>query len=140
MATTYLDMLPIDIMEIILDKIHRAELKEHKHKSKQLITDLTYANHELVYCSGCGKNIMGRAATFYKNDMKTYINLGERCCLYNADIIKCSKDEATFKDYYLCYESLEKEDREREIDDDERYYIKIIDENKYSLGYGPILY
>jgi len=140
MATTYLDMLPIEIMDIILDKIHRAELKEHKHKSKQLIADLTYANHEKVYCSGCGKNIMGEAMTFYKNDMKTYINIGERCCLHNPNIIKCSKDEATHKDYYLCYESLEKEDIEREIDDDERYYIKVIDENKYSLGYGPILY
>ena len=136
MATTYLDMLPIEIMDIILDKIHRAELKEHKHKSKQLIAYLTHANHEKVYCSGCGKNIMGRgeAMTFYKNDMKTYINIGERCCMHNADIIKCSRDESTFKDYDLCYESLEKEDRER--DGDERCYIKIIDENKYNLGYG----
>jgi len=134
--------LPFEIQNIIFHKKHQMETKKvmgdliltnHKKKSKKLMDDLIIP-HERIYCSGCGENVSGYATTFYKKDLKTYITLGEYCCINNENITRCKKEDANFKQYDCCYNTLEEEDEDE--DDDENRYYTIRNENEYNYGYN----
>jgi len=120
--------LPTEVMEIIY---YKKNLMEHKDKSKNLMVDLNQF-HERVYCSKCGKNIMGYAQTFIKKDLKTYINLGEYCCL--EDSYMTTKGKGNYKNYIGCYNTLEEEDEEEDTED--RMYLNINEEG-FTLGTNP---
>ena len=76
-------------------------------------------------------NIMNEAYTFYKNDLKTYINIGEKCCFQGLTL--CDEENCNFKEYLTCYENL------KDVSDDDfnnRLFIKVEDENNYVYGYN----
>ena len=127
-STNYLFDLPQELQEIIYEKKHQME---HKEKTKSLMKSLNSPS-EIVYCSGCGRNIMNEALTFYKNDLKTYINIGENCCFQGLTL--CDEERCNFKEYLNCYEDL------KDVSDDDfnnnRLFIKVEDENNYVYGYG----